>query len=915
MVEETVQLSHTAQEVDDGIVRSVNNESNISDINEELKTVLKNPTGNNGVYGRKKEGDIYSWQEINGGNIGAVPANIVSYSTATDKSDGIGKAVYDLGVSLGSYVRDIPTSTDLSKAYVRKYNGTNRDWEDISSRLPMGIDFRPSPALGIDTYCPTSLAVKEYVKNELGDLKITTQQITYGPKTRNFDASSKDNGASNCTGKFIQCPVSDMQGDRLIRVSLTRENNTDWTTDITTYMILLKKSGEDWVKVAVSAPTTTSATEMVTTYNFLSKPVLNMTGNFYLMLSRSEEAPYNIGDWLNIRLSVNPAGSEHSWVGSGIYFNTDGRIHEEWTPRIEITFEHYEPFVFPGVVTNTYDSFGDSNILVSEIHNDFFNNAADRGGFAEGRMTYAKGIAAHAEGLGHGHVMRRDRNGHSYYSGAIGDYSHCEGGSYTDIGSGAVFVTNSALGEGSHAEGGGTWAYGKYSHAEGGSAEAVGEGSHAEGYGACALGNYSHAEGFLTAAIATYSHAEGQLNHSTQDTVHSVGIGYVGSDGIPVNVSAHEIMSNGDHYIYGIGGYDGTTTTDVRTAQDIINASDAITRMIKNSDNLRYMFNRARLDDEFDDIVRLSKKSSSAIKNDDTQVTFADALGLFTYHSTGKDIKHITYSGDTSHYLSLSTSKRSNSLDRLFYRDSNMVSSNYAYSALIKELEYLDCSAATSMCSTFECSMVTRIEKILPTTNMTAATGMFYYETGKTVDGRSISDDLTYLAGFDCSSLTEYCNFRPGWSGNWHPLVDAFRGRQRITNLPIFRNLQISIRDGGTKYGNDYNASASITQFYLMANMLGPNDTRSEADKIQNVIDFFDSLGTASLRLVNPTTGAYDPNGVGVINFHPDVFDRIENYVNTNSEVRMALKYAMTKKNWRFSKNIEQTSRKYLNFE
>ena len=173
---------------------------------------------------------------------------------------------------------------------------------------------------------------------------------------------------------------------------------------------------------------------------------------------------------------------------------------------------------------------------------------------------------------------------------ASGDYSHAEGS------------RNKATGRFSHAEGNGTTAsqfcshsegyfsraIGLCSHAECAGAEASGDYSHAEGYAATASGDYSHAEGSSTTASGRYSHAEGNDTKANNDsehaeggynvsntgetddlrTRHSVGIGTSNTD----RKNAHEIMTNGDHYVYGLGGYDGTNATDisVKTLQRII---------------------------------------------------------------------------------------------------------------------------------------------------------------------------------------------------------------------------------------------------------------------------------------------------------------------------------------------------------
>ena len=131
-----------------------------------------------------------------------------------------------------------------------------------------------------------------------------------------------------------------------------------------------------------------------------------------------------------------------------------------------------------------------------------------------------------------------------------------------------------ASGNYSHAEGYNTTASGVASHAEGYTTKASDNYSHAEGAHASASGYCSHAEGCYTKALNFYEHAEGTYNVSntgdTEDsqTRHSVGIGTSPFD----YKNAHEIMVNGDHYIYGLGGYDGTNATDisVKTLQRVI---------------------------------------------------------------------------------------------------------------------------------------------------------------------------------------------------------------------------------------------------------------------------------------------------------------------------------------------------------
>ena len=140
---------------------------------------------------------------------------------------------------------------------------------------------------------------------------------------------------------------------------------------------------------------------------------------------------------------------------------------------------------------------------------------------------------------------------------------------------------NVASGPYSHAEGSYTTASGRSSHAEGSLTTASGEDSHAEGSNTTAGGDRSHAEGLYTQTFSTGEHAEGTYNKSydSKDTsvrvIHSVGIGSSGND----RKNAHEIKFNGDHYIYGLGGYDGTNATaeTSQTLQAVINSLSTIT--------------------------------------------------------------------------------------------------------------------------------------------------------------------------------------------------------------------------------------------------------------------------------------------------------------------------------------------------
>ena len=167
--------------------------------------------------------------------------------------------------------------------------------------------------------------------------------------------------------------------------------------------------------------------------------------------------------------------------------------------------------------------------------------------FAEGEDTTASGYASHTEGVG---------------TKASGYTSHAEG------------YNSQALEYYSHAEGASTIASNYYAHAEGYSTTASGNSSHAEGFHTITSGNYSHTEGDHTIAQNTSEHAQGKYNKSnsytdndkTINTIHSTGIGTSNND----RKNAVEVMDNGDVYVIGIGGYDGTNPESAQTLQQVI---------------------------------------------------------------------------------------------------------------------------------------------------------------------------------------------------------------------------------------------------------------------------------------------------------------------------------------------------------
>ena len=197
---------------------------------------------------------------------------------------------------------------------------------------------------------------------------------------------------------------------------------------------------------------------------------------------------------------------------------------------------------------------------------------------AEGESTTANGISSHAEGC-QTEAYGTYSHAEGYNTTASGTDSHAEGWSTTASGQRchAEGESTTANGYCSHAEGYRTTASGGNSHAEGGNTAAYGNYSHAEGYFTAASGNRSHAEGYYTTTVNRNEHAEGQYNvshsatttdGSSGNTQHSVGIGTSSE-----KKNAFEIMQNGDAYLYGVGGYSGTSIGNgILTLQEVLNS-------------------------------------------------------------------------------------------------------------------------------------------------------------------------------------------------------------------------------------------------------------------------------------------------------------------------------------------------------
>lgn len=277
----------------------------------------------------------------------------------------------------------------------------------------------------------------------------------------------------------------------------------------------------------------------------------------------------------NVELSTGPNGLKANYSGSGGDMTNVAYYGQEETsvPQPDvITVDRATADGLGNVIPDTYvkksDTVGQKypNSTKGEIFNDYTNNKASGDySHAEGGSNTASGAYSHAEGRG---------------TTASGDESHAEG------------IGAEARGEASHSEGYLTISGGNHSHAEGEETEtrsgashaegartlSSGEAAHAEGYNTIASGNYSHAEGLSTQAYEEGEHAEGAYNKSYDSTdpsirvIHSVGIGTSST-----RKNAHEIKFNGDHYVYGIGGYDGTNPDTSKTLQEVVNPQSCST--------------------------------------------------------------------------------------------------------------------------------------------------------------------------------------------------------------------------------------------------------------------------------------------------------------------------------------------------
>ena len=168
-----------------------------------------------------------------------------------------------------------------------------------------------------------------------------------------------------------------------------------------------------------------------------------------------------------------------------------------------------------------------------EIFNDYENNTAGYKARSSGQNNKASGNYSSADGAN---------------NTASGDYSSVRG------------LNNTASGSASSAEGANNTSAGQNAHTEGASNTNNAPAGHVEGYKNTAQNDSEHAEGRYNASHSGDTDA--------QRTRHSIGIGLNDSG----RKNAVEVMENGDKYIIGVGGYDGTNpgAAGVKTLQKAV---------------------------------------------------------------------------------------------------------------------------------------------------------------------------------------------------------------------------------------------------------------------------------------------------------------------------------------------------------
>lgn len=138
-------------------------------------------------------------------------------------------------------------------------------------------------------------------------------------------------------------------------------------------------------------------------------------------------------------------------------------------------------------------------------------------------------------------------------------------------------ANNTVSGEYGRANGVGNTSSGVASSTEGRDNQTAGQSGHTEGASNVNNAPAGHVEGYKNKAQNDSEHAEGRYNLShtgsteAQKTRHSIGVGTSESD----RKNAFEVMENGDVYLLGVGGYDGTNPGTAKSLQTVYSETSA----------------------------------------------------------------------------------------------------------------------------------------------------------------------------------------------------------------------------------------------------------------------------------------------------------------------------------------------------
>lgn len=212
----------------------------------------------------------------------------------------------------------------------------------------------------------------------------------------------------------------------------------------------------------------------------------------------------------------------------------------------------------------------------------------------------------------------------------------------------------------------------------------------AQGFSNTVAADNSHAEGIGTITSNDAEHAEGKYNKSNQGTMYSIGIGTADND----RKNAVEVLDNGDTYIYGIGGYDGSNLLSATRLQDCLGSEDQTALHYGNN-----IFTEVGSDPDKGDIYFLGYhdyrvfggqesqgKNYVQIKRDHAQIVGEcsnnykqgehvqpNNLTQFSLNPTGLELKHIWGASDYYSGIKLRDNLQLSAKETIKFYDSDIV--------------------------------------------------------------------------------------------------------------------------------------------------------------------------------------------------------------------------------------------------